>query len=377
MSPRTIWCFSPGALGNAPGVAAVEGDVATQTTRTLDNLETVLEAAGIDPSRIVSTNVYVTDTRHYRALGQVIRARAARHLVEASVPAARTVFEADIAVPDAVLEMSVIAARDGFEVTAVTPEGWPTPTTLYSWGVLAGDTLFISGQAGIDISTGTIENNTKAQVGTAIANIDAIVKAAGMTLAEVVGCRVVLPDARDFGAMNEAWRAAFPDAPPTRATVRGKLINPALRAMIQCTAVRGAERKVIGADPAANTPFSPGIQVGNRLYLSGFVGRGPDGYPAGTLAQTHVTLDRLEAMLEAAGMGFEHVIESTVWLSDIRTFPEMNEAYAARIAGPMPARSTVGSQLMSPDALVEIAMIAERVPESNVRSDVEPPSDAP
>ena len=92
------------------------------------------------------------------------------------------------------------------------------------------------------------------------------------------------------------------------------------------------------------------------------VGRGPDGYPAGIEAQTEVVLDRLHATLKAAGLDFSHVENATVWLTDIRHYGQMNDVYRRTLPDPPPARATVGSVLMSPDALVEIAMTA-RIPD--------------
>lgn len=352
--------YLAGAIGNEPGVAAVEGDDATQTRKTLANLQSVLDAAGIPASRLVSTTVYLSEGGRYAAVGRELRGHAEQ---AGEVPPTRTVVEADIAIPNATLEMSAIAAADGVAVKAITPEGWPKPTNGYSWGVLAGDSLFLSGQGGIDPTTGRGSTGAGDQTRQALENIDTVVRAAGLTRGDLVGCRVYLADARDFGTLNEQWRAFFADVvPPTRATVRARSLSPTIRVQIQCQAARGASRRVVaapGTDPSA-TPFSPAIEVGDRLYLSGFVGRGADGFAAGVAAQTGVVLDRLEATLAAAGLGFDDVVDATVILSDIRFYAAMNEVYGARMPKPAPARATFGAQLMSPDALVEIVMTAER-----------------
>ncbi len=81
--------------------------------------------------------------------------------------------------------------------------------------------------------------------------------------------------------------------------------------------------------------------------------------PRAVKAQTRQAVARLEAALEAAGLGLEDVVESTVFLTDIRHFGAMNEIYRELVPGPRPARTTVGTALMSPDALVEIMMIAD------------------
>ena len=107
-------------------------------------------------------------------------------------------------------------------------------------------------------------------------------------------------------------------------------------------------------------PLSAGIQVGDRLFLSGMVGRKDGAYPNGIEAQTRVVFNRLRATLAAAGMGFEDVETATVFLTDVRHYQAMNAVYREVMPDPPPARATVGTQLMSPDALVEIQMVASK-----------------
>lgn len=59
------------------------------------------------------------------------------------------------------------------------------------------------------------------------------------------------------------------------------------------------------------------------------------------------------------GLGLDDVVESTVFLTDIRRFSAMNEVYRELVPQPRPARTTVGTALMSPDTLVEVMMVAD------------------
>ena len=70
------------------------------------------------------------------------------------------------------------------------------------------------------------------------------------------------------------------------------------------------------------------------------------------------TLANIEATLAAAGMDFSNVVDAMVYISDIRYYQDMNEVYAEIVPSPKPSRATVGAELMSPDALVEIMMVA-------------------
>ncbi len=346
-----------GAIGNKPGTVTVEGDATAQLRQTLNNLETVLAAAELDFSRVVEANIYLSDLR---MVDSTMHEAFVGRFPSNHRPALTTV-QADIAIINAITEISMIAARPGVEIRRITPDGWPTPPR-YSWGLMAGDTLFVSGMASFDPKTGDlVPGDAGAQTAQTMKNVGAVLKAAGLDFGDVVSCRVFLPDARDYGAMNEVYPTFFPDAPPARATVRALLINPEWKIEVQCTAVKSDDRRAVlppGAEP--RKILSPAIQVGDRLFLSGMVGRGPDGYPPGVSEQTEIVLERLAATLKAAGMSFRDVRDATVFLSDIRYYAAMNEVYARVVGSPPPARATVGLQLMSPSALVEIQMTAAK-----------------
>lgn len=351
--------YLSGALGNQPGEMTISGSPAAQTRQTLANLETVLKEAGLDKSRIVATTVYVSDLRLYPTIGRTLSELLSDDR-SIKIEPTRTVVEADIALPGAVVEIAAVAALPGVEVAALSPENWPATSTGYSWGVRAGDTVFVGGQSGVEIASRRLAQDIGGQTRQAIANIGAVLESGGLGLEHLVACRVYLPDARSFGGMNEAWRAALAEVtPPTRATTRARLPRSDLEMALQCIAERGKKKVVsLPGEDISRLPFSPALAVDDRLYLSGFVGRGPDGYPPDLGAQTTRVIDRLEAHLKQAGMAFEDVVSAEVWVDDIRHYQPMNEIYRRRIPSPPPARATVASRLMSPDARVEIAMIA-------------------
>lgn len=348
--------YLAGAIGNKPGTLEVPQGIAAQMRQAIANLKTVLEAAGADLSRVVSVNVFLSDARLFGAMNEVYRGYFPDD------PPVRATVEADIAIPGALVELSMIAARPGVERKVIQPEGMKSPELPYSWGIQVGSTLFISGATARDPATYAMTGgDVKAQTRRVLENIGLVLKAAGMSHKDVAHCRVFLDDAREFQAMNEVYRTFFPEAPPSRATVRADLMNPDFLSEIQCVAVRDDRRKVVAPAGAApgSSPLSPAIQAGGRLYLSGMTGRGPSGYAPGDLkAQARQTLENLRATLKAAGMDFDDVIDVQVYLSDIRFYQAMNEVYREMMPAPLPARATVGSPLMTPDALIEIIMLA-------------------
>ncbi|MDK3075822.1 RidA family protein [Sedimentitalea sp. JM2-8] len=103
-------------------------------------------------------------------------------------------------------------------------------------------------------------------------------------------------------------------------------------------------------------PLSKAIRAGDFVMLSGQLAFGPDGkiVDGGIEAQTRQCLDSIKALLVSVGAGLENVARVTVWLSDPEDFGNFNRVYAEYFSSVPPARSTVCSALMLPDAKVEI-----------------------
>lgn len=112
--------------------------------------------------------------------------------------------------------------------------------------------------------------------------------------------------------------------------------------------------------PAAVGPYCHAKLVGNTLYTSGQLGLIPatGELPQGVEAQAAQALDNLNAVLNAAGMGLEDVVKTTVFLSDINDFAAINAIYAQRFPGEAPARSCVQVAALPKGALFEIEAIA-------------------
>lgn len=116
-----------------------------------------------------------------------------------------------------------------------------------------------------------------------------------------------------------------------------------------------------GAVPSAN-PLSAGVAVGQLLFVSGQTAADKSGVEA----QTRAVLEKLGAVLRAAGTDFAHVARCGVYLKDAGTFGEMNAVYREYFRHDPPARSTIICQLANADVLVEIDCVAE-LPSGTVR----------
>ncbi len=113
--------------------------------------------------------------------------------------------------------------------------------------------------------------------------------------------------------------------------------------------------------PAAIGPYSQGIQAGGFVFLSGQTPLDPG---TGVMVEGSVeeqavrVLENLGAVLAAAGLGFEDVVKTTVFLRDMADFAAVNGVYAKYFPQPYPARSTVAVAGLPKDARVEIEAIA-------------------
>ena len=122
-------------------------------------------------------------------------------------------------------------------------------------------------------------------------------------------------------------------------------------------------RQVISAPdaPKAMGAYSPAIKAGNLLFVSGQIPIDP---ASGELitgdiaAQTEQVMRNVGALLRAAGVGFEHVVRTTVFLTDMDEFAAMNEVYSRHVAAPPPARATVQVARLPRCVKIEIDAIA-------------------
>ncbi len=96
----------------------------------------------------------------------------------------------------------------------------PAAIGPYNQAVRAGNFVFASGQLGLDPATGALVEGVEAQARQALANLQAVLEAAGATFADVVKTTIFLTDMGDFQAVNTIYAAAFAVDPPARSTIQ-------------------------------------------------------------------------------------------------------------------------------------------------------------
>ena len=124
-------------------------------------------------------------------------------------------------------------------------------------------------------------------------------------------------------------------------------------------------RRVIRPEKVPNTglPYSPGILVGNTLYLSGNLGRSPvtaDLVGGGIEAETRQALANMREVLRAAGMDFKDVTSVTAYITSFDDFAKFNAVYREFFPNEPPARATVQVAALNVGAHVELQMIAAK-----------------
>jgi len=105
------------------------------------------------------------------------------------------------------------------QVQPVSSRNLPTPVGPYSPGMIFGNLVFVSGQAGREPATGALGADVTAQTEQVLKNIATILEAAGSSLQHVIRCGVFLVDMKEFPRMNEVYARAFGAHRPARTTV--------------------------------------------------------------------------------------------------------------------------------------------------------------
>ena len=113
--------------------------------------------------------------------------------------------------------------------------------------------------------------------------------------------------------------------------------------------------------PAPIGPYNQAIKAGSLLFVSGQVALKPGSSGLANtdiIEETTQVMENLKAVLAEAGMGFKNIVKSTIFLSDMDLFSQVNEVYAKYFEGDYPARETVAVKGLPKSASVEISVIA-------------------
>ncbi|HEX4164159.1 MAG TPA: RidA family protein [Bryobacteraceae bacterium] len=336
--------YSPGVFaGNylyvsGQGANRPDGEMAgsfeEQARQTMQNVKAVVEAAGLTMQNVVYTQVYLDNMANFRVMNRVY----AEYFHD--TPPARATLGVAMLPGNTPIEINAVAIRDLSEKKAVSVKGLSTDEPL-SPGILTNDRLFIS-------ALRSPASDPEKEVELALDSMRSVLEAAGLKMENVVFVNPYLTGKIPSKIMNNSYAKRFEFGnTPARATI--KVTSLPENAQIEFTgvAVRNIQlRKAIRPKNMPPSPTaSPCVFAGDTLYCSaksGFV-PGPNGgvfTPAVDL-QIRQSMRNLLDNLEEAGLTFENVVSTNVYLDDLADFSTINEIYAKYFTGIAPARTTI------------------------------------
>ena len=125
------------------------------------------------------------------------------------------------------------------------------------------------------------------------------------------------------------------------------------------------DKKIVQTDhaPAPVGPYSQAVEVEGTLYCSGQISLDPatgEVFTGDIQSQTQMVMKNVKAVLEAADMGFNNVVKTTIFLTDMNDFAQVNEVYASCFTAEPPARSCVAVASLPKGVNVEVEVLARR-----------------
>jgi reactive intermediate/imine deaminase len=262
------------------------------------------------------------------------------------------------------LAQTIVAQVPPAQAHAVVPTAMSAHVNrFYSPGVDAGEYVYISGQ-GPGRPDGSSPATFEAQVRQALDNVKAIVESAGLTMEHVVYTQVYLQDISKYAEMNKVFAEYFAKTPPARA-VLGVASIPDPPVQISAVAVRDLadNRAVYPPNYKSEDAASPGVLTHDRLFISSMPGSDPVSgkVPDDPAAQVDLALDRVEAVVKAAGLEMSHMVFVNPYLTGEIPMRIMNQHYARRFEfGNTPARATIDVTSLPGGAHIEYTGVAVR-----------------
>ena len=315
-------------------------DFRSQVRQCLDNIQTVVKSAGLTIEHIVYVQVYLEDMSKYGEMNQELAAYFGK-----SEPARAVLGVARL--PESPIQINAVAVHDLADKKPVYPSSYKAADSAPP-GMLTHDRLFVSSMAGVDPGSGKVPEDPAAQVDLALDRVEAVAKAAGLDLRNMVFINPYLT--RDIPArvMNERYARRFEFGnTPARATIQVSSLPGGAHIEYTGMAVRDlTQRKSVRPKNMPPSPTaSPCVFAGDTLYCSakdGFI-PGPHGgvYATTTPHQLRQTMRNQLDNLEEAGMSFDQVVATNVYLDDLSDITSFDQVYGQYFGPVPPARTTV------------------------------------
>jgi enamine deaminase RidA (YjgF/YER057c/UK114 family) len=320
-------------------------DFTDQVKQCLDNIKSLVTAAGLTMDNVVYVNVYMDDTTKYADLNQAFAAYFPHD------PPARGILGV-AANPDSSIQISAIAVRDLSGKKSITPPNYK-PNKAFSWGMLTHDRLFISNMPGIDPATGKIPADPAAQVTLALDGLKAVNEAAGLTLANMVFVNPYLTDEVPHNVMNKLYAARFEFGnTPGRATIEASSLPEGAHIAYTGIAVRDISQRhsVKPKNMPPSPTASPCVFAGDTLFCSaksGFI-PGPNlgMFIQDVPNQTRQSMRNQLDNLEEADMKYDSAVSTVIYLDNLSETSDFANVYKKFFGKVLPATTVV--QQMKP-----------------------------
>jgi len=291
-------------------------------------------------NNVVYTQVYLTDISKYDEMNRVY----GEYFPKA--PPARAVLGV-AAVPQSSIEINAVAVRDLSDRRTISLPNSKLNDSC-SPGVLTHDRLFVSGMAGVNPASGKVPDDPGAQVDLALDRMQAVLKAAGLGMANMVFVNPYLTSEIPGRVMNQRYARRFEFGnTPARATIEVTSLPGGAHIEYTGVAVRDlAQRKAVRPKNMPPSPTaSPCVFAGDTLYCSakdGFI-PGPHGgvYATTTEHQLRQTMRNQLDNLEEADMKFDDVVSTVIYLDDLSDREAFEQIYAEYFGPVKPAATTV------------------------------------
>jgi len=135
--------------------------------------------------------------------------------------------------------LSSIVIGQGVEKQVIMSTGAPKAVGPFSQAILAGNTLYVSGQLPLDPVTGQMDTlDMEAEIRRVMANLEAVLKEAGMSYHDIVKATIFMTDIRNYGLINSVYGEYFKDAPPAREAFQVVALPKGAHVEISCIAVK-------------------------------------------------------------------------------------------------------------------------------------------
>ncbi len=241
-------------------------------------------------------------------------------------------------------------------LTLVIPDA--RAQAVQSRALKIGDTVYLSGAGG-----GRPGEPMEQAVRQVLRDLESPLREHGLTLADIVSSDVWVTDLGKAPEVRKAFQSAFKRRPPSGTLTEVSALPGGATVQVAAVAAKGDKRVIRPKGMRRNPLFSPAVQAGDALYVSGQTGIDPGSgnLIAGDI-KAHVgqSLKNIGSILEAAGLDFSNVVQANVILTNPEDFGPMGDVYRTFTSPPRPARVPLGATRLDLGAPVEITMRARK-----------------